>query len=290
MRDTLFLLRLEHGKLSKLLGLIEDQVALADMGKRMDEELLRLASEYFCDYPDRCHHPKEDLVYRLLKMRDPDSCAALRDLVADHRRLHELAKAFADAMRRPGGEPPAGEPPPREVIREFTGHYRQHIRLEEERFFRLAEQRLSRDDWDSLDFTMFEQDDPLFDHAEEKRFAALRERIEALAEQGKARQSVFGAADGLRGLSGIESFNESMKSAEQHFRLARFAEGGYGLASDRELLLYIPECSAERAAWCAYCYLQGLGWPWARRHSPADHPADDAARPPNRSETGGKAD
>jgi hypothetical protein len=37
MPNTLFLLRLEHGNLSKLLGLIEDQVAAADAGKPMDE-------------------------------------------------------------------------------------------------------------------------------------------------------------------------------------------------------------------------------------------------------------
>jgi hemerythrin-like domain-containing protein len=270
MPDTLLLLRLEHENQSRLLGLIEDQLAAADAGTPMDEELLSLACAYFSDYPDRCHHPKEDLVYKLLSKRDPDSCAGLRDLIAYHRRLHELTEAFAEAVRRVREEPHAAEPRPREVIREFTEHYRQHMRDEEERFFPLAEERLSKDDWDTLDFAMFDQDDPLFDHAAEERFSALRQRIETLAEQGKARRSVFDAANGLRGLSGIESFNESMKSAGQSLRLARFAECGYGLERDRELLLYVPECSAERAAWCAYCYLRGLGWPGIRQHSSAN--------------------
>jgi hemerythrin-like domain-containing protein len=267
MSNTLVLLRLEHGNLSKLLGLIEDQVTAADAGRLMDEELLRLAAEYFSDYPDRCHHPKEDLVYKLLSKRDPDSCAGLRDLIADHRRLHELTEAFAEAVRRVRAEPQSGEPKPQEVIREFTKHYRQHMRDEDERFFRLAEERLSEEDWYTLDFAIFEEDDPLFGLAAEQRFSALSERIEALAEKGKARQSVIDAANKLRGLSGIESFNESMKSAGESLRLARFAKGGYALERDRELLLYIPECSAERAAWCAYCYLRGRGWPWTRQRS-----------------------
>lgn len=256
---TLSLLRLEHGNQSRILGLIEDQVAAADAGTPMDEELLSLACEYFSDYPERCHHPKEDLVYKLLRKRDPDSCASLRDLIAEHRRLHELTEAFAEAVRRVREEPQAVEPSPREVIRKFTEACRQHMRDEEERFFPLAEERLSEDDWDTLDFAMFERDDPLFDHVAEERFSALRKRIETLAEEGKARRSVFDTADGLRALSGIESFNESMKSAGQPFRLTRFAKGGYGLERDRRLLLYVPECSAERAAWCAYCYLCGLG-------------------------------
>jgi hemerythrin-like domain-containing protein len=270
MPETLFLLRLEHGNVSKLIGLIEDQVAAAEAGTPMDEELLSLACDYFSDYPDRCHHPKEDLVYKLLSKRDPDSCAGLRDLIAEHRRLHELTEAFAEAVRRMREGRPAAAPSPPEVIRKFTEAYRRHMRDEEERFFRLAEERLSKDDWDTLDFAMFERDDPLFDHVAEERFSALRQRIEALAEQGQERRSVLDAANGLRGLSGIESFNESMKSAGEPFRLARFAEGGYGLERDRKLLLYVPECSAERAAWCAYCYLRGRGWPWIRQHSSAN--------------------
>ncbi|HVP33485.1 MAG TPA: hemerythrin domain-containing protein [Steroidobacteraceae bacterium] len=259
MSDTLFLLRLEHGNLSKLLGLIEDQVTAGDTGKAMDVELLSLACEYFSDYPDRCHHPKEDLVYRLLSKRAPDCSSGLRDLLADHRRLHELTEAFAAAVRQLREQPQATAPGPRQVIREFTEHYRQHMRSEEELFFRLAEKRLSRDDWASLDFALFNRDDPLFDHAAEVRFALLRQRIEDLGEQGRARRSLADATLALRRLSGIESFNEAMKSAGQPFRLARFAEDGYGLEREGELLFRVPACSPEQAAWCAYCYLRGLG-------------------------------
>jgi len=270
MSDTLFLLKLEHGNLSDLLGLIEDQVAAADAGMPMDEELLSLACEYFFDYPDRCHHPKEDLVYRRLSERDPDLRAGVRDLVTEHRRLHELTEAFAEAVHRLREEPQTAEPSAREVIREFTVRYRQHMRDEDERFFPLAWERLSKDDWDILDFAVFDRDDPLFDHAAEERFSVLRQRILTIAERGMARRLVIDAANGLRQLSGIESFNESMESAGEPFRLARFARGGYGLERNRKLLLYVPGCSSEQAAWCAYCYLRGLGWPWIQQHSSAD--------------------
>ena len=266
MSDTLFLLRLEHGNLSKLLGLIEEQVAAADAGAPMDTDFLSLAWEYFSDFPDLIHHPKEDLVYELLSRRDPGSCAGLRNLSAEHLRLRKLTEAFGEAVRRLRDESQE-EPRAREVIREFTQRYRQHMGMEDERFFPLAEERLSGDDWATLDFETFDRDDPLFDHAVEQRFSALRQRIETLAEEGKARGAVLDAGNRLRGLSGIESFNELTKAAGLPFRLARFAEGGYGLERDRELLLHIPECSAERAAWCAYCYLCGRGWPWTRQPS-----------------------
>jgi len=257
MADTLVLLRLEHSNLSRLLGLIEDQVSAGDAGRTMDEELLSLACEYFSDYPDLCHHPKEDLVYRLLSKRDPDSSVGLRDLLADHRRLHELTEAFTAAVRRMRAQPQGAklDPDLRKVMREFAEHYRQHMHSEEERFFRLAEDRLSESDWATLDFAMFDRDDPLFDHVAEERFTELQHRIEKVAEDGKARRTVFEAANGLRALSGVESFNASMRSAGRPLRLARFAEGGYALERNGQLLLYVPECSEERAAWCAYCYL-----------------------------------
>jgi hemerythrin-like domain-containing protein len=264
MPQVLLLLRLEHGNLSQLLRLIENQVAAADAGVPMDLELLSLACQYFSDYPDRCHHPKEDLVYKLLSKRSADASAGLGDLIGEHRRLHELTEAFAESVRLARAEPQAAAPRARQAALKFTTAYRQHMRDEEERFFRLAEERLSKDDWATLDFVMFDGDDPLFDHVAEQRFSALRQRIETLADHGKARRSVIEAANGLRGLRGIESFNETMQASGQPVRLGPFAQGGYGLECNGKLLLYVPECSAERAAWCAYCYLRGLGWPWTQ--------------------------
>jgi hemerythrin-like domain-containing protein len=256
--DTLFLLRLEHGNLAQLLGLIEDQVAAAEAGNPMDLELLRLASEYFSDYPDRYHHPKEDLVYQRLSERDPDARLGIRNLLEDHRRLHELTEQFAGAVQQLREGPQAAEAGAREVVREFAERYRQHMREEDERFFPLALKRLTKADWDDLDFTIFEQDDPLFDHVAEERFSDLRNRLEALVERSKSRQSALEAAHELRRLTGVESFNDGMEAAGQPFRLARFAEGGYGIERDSKLLLYIPACPEEQAAWCAYAYLRGL--------------------------------
>ncbi len=263
MPDTLLLLRLEHRNLSQLLGLLEDQVSAAAAGAPLDGDLLTLACEYFSDYPDQCHHPKEDLLYELLSRRDPGSCAGLKNIAVEHVRLHELTEKLGEAVRRLREAPQAGQREAREVIRDFTRRYRQHMREEEHRFFPLAEKHLSGEDWAALDFAVFDRDDPLLDNATEKRFSALRQRIDAATKHGKARGHVLDAGNRLRELSGLDSFNELMLSAGTPFRLGALAVGGYGLEHDRELLLYIPECAAERAAWCAYCYLCGRGWPWS---------------------------
>ena len=258
MPNTLLLLRLEHGNQGELLNLVERQLAAVQRGQALDYDLLNSVADYFSDYPDQCHHPKEDLVYEMLRRRDPASSAGLYDLLADHKRLHELTERFAIAVRQ-GYENPDTTPDPKviETLTEFTVHYRKHMRMEEDQFFTLAENRLSESDWEEIDFNLYDRNDPLFDHAAEERFTALKHRIDGLAEQAAMRQAAFDSATGLKGLSGIESFNASMKAAGQPFRLVRFAKGGYTLEGDSGLLLYIPECSAERAAWCAFFFCRG---------------------------------
>jgi len=257
MPDTLFLLRLEHGNQSKLLGFVEDQLAAADKGESLDGELLGLVAEYFCDFPDQCHHPKEDLVYRRLGERDPDSCKGIRDLVEDHRQLHRLTDDFATAVRRLDDDAEAATPAALESMRRFTRHLRQHMDDEESHFFRLAEDQLSPDDWASLDFALFDRDDPLFEHAAEQRFAALQRRVEALAGDSQLRRAQNAAFAALGTLASVDDFNELMRSTGREFRLARFAQGGYGLERAGELLLHIPESSPQTAAWCAYGYVSG---------------------------------
>jgi len=64
---AILLLRLEHNRFDDLLDLIEDQLDHADLP---DRELLRNIVDYFSGYPERCHHPVEDLVYRKLRARN----------------------------------------------------------------------------------------------------------------------------------------------------------------------------------------------------------------------------
>jgi hemerythrin-like domain-containing protein len=257
MPDTLFLLRLEHANQSSMLGLIDEQLTAADAGEPLDGELLGLVAEYFSDFPEQCHHPKEDLVYRRLAERDPASCDGIRDLVADHRQLQQLTKDFASAVHRLNDQPVAAQPAAQAAMQNFSRHLRQHLQDEEEHFFRLAEERLSPADWDSLDFTVFDRDDPLFEHAAEKRFQALRKRVDALASRSKTVHSLHAACSDLRQLASVEDFNGLMKSTGRQFRLARFAEGGYGLENAGELLFQLPECPPQTASWCAYAFVSG---------------------------------
>jgi hemerythrin-like domain-containing protein len=257
MSDTIFMLRLEHENLAQLLDLIEDQIQRIESGADADGSLLLLAVEYLKGFPEECHHPKEDLVFRMLQQRAPDRVAGLRDLDAEHEHLARLTERFAKDVR---GALDAPEGAPTEALREYIDAYRQHMAGEEQYFFPAALESLSRDDLADLDFQLFDRKDQLFDHAAEARFARLRREIQRRAGDGTiGSEDRIGAAPTdeialLRELDSVASFNLLMN--ELGLRLVRYRAGGYALEREGRWLLDIPDCDESRAAWCAYFYLK----------------------------------
>jgi hemerythrin-like domain-containing protein len=78
MTELLEILREEHRSIETLLGVLERELNIFDRAERPDYEVVQAVIEYFEDYPDCCHHPKEDVVFAKLKHRDPAASPAPR--------------------------------------------------------------------------------------------------------------------------------------------------------------------------------------------------------------------
>jgi hemerythrin-like domain-containing protein len=258
MSDAIFMLRLEHENIARVLDVLEDQLQRVESGAPINESLLLLAVEYLKDFPEECHHPKEDLVFRMLQRRDPPGAAALSDLGAEHAQLAQLTERFAKDVH---GVLDAPKDAPIESLRQYVRVYREHMASEEKHFFPAALESLTRDDLADLDFQLFDREDQLFDHSAEARFARLRREIQQRATDGSiasGRRSGRPSTDEialLRGLDSVEDFNRSMQ--DRGLRLVPYRAGGYALERDGRWLLDIPDCDESRAAWCAYYYAKG---------------------------------
>ncbi len=177
MADVLQQIRAEHRGMGKLLGVLERQIVLFRDGGAPDYDIIEGVADYFLDYPDRVHHPKEDLVASRLIERAADDAGALRKLEEQHERLALLTRRFADYVRRVLDE---AELPRDDFVRaanEFIAAQRHHMQMEEEHFLPVAEGMLSPGDRAELSDQLFRAEDPLMDPAREARFAALREAI-----------------------------------------------------------------------------------------------------------------
>ncbi len=174
MSDVLFLLRLEHQNMSRLLNALENQLDDLERGRTIDPAILTSILNYCLTYPDECHHPKEDLVLHWLCARAPDAALAVGDLRGEHRHLANLTRDFATAIRT---TPAATASALQRLGPSFLDAYRRHMSMEEMVFFPAALKALSPYDWEEIDFEVFDRTDPLFSEPAERQFQALRDAI-----------------------------------------------------------------------------------------------------------------
>lgn len=181
MPEVLRQLRKEHGDFAKLLTVLDRQLAIFAEGERPDYELVRKIIDYFLDYPDAIHHPKEDLIYRKIAVRDASLAEAVGDLEREHERLAGKSRELADILREILAEELIDRIQVRDMTEDFVGSYRNHMRCEEDEIFPAAEKCLSAEDWAEIDAHADDRTDPLFGTRVAEHYESLREDIDGLA-------------------------------------------------------------------------------------------------------------
>jgi len=167
----------EHQNIEKLLLVLEHELEVFDRSERADYEILQSIIQYFQDYPESCHHPKEEMIFGKLKARDPAAARAFGDVEAEHeveaKRLHSFARAVEAVL--------ADQEFLREsfhlAVRDFIAHQRQHLEKEERLLFPAAVKALQPEDWAEIDARLDDRKDPLFDTVVEARFHNLQDTI-----------------------------------------------------------------------------------------------------------------
>jgi hemerythrin-like domain-containing protein len=177
MRDIVQDLRAEHTSMDRLLRILEKQIEVFESGGQPDYEITQHIILFFLDFPDQCHHPREDLVAEKLLELWPKRAERLRDLAHQHEELGALTQRVADIIRRVLDE---AELPREQVIRaarEFVSSQRHHMEMEEVHFLPLADELLSEVHLNDMDAEIFRREDPLFGPKTEKHFEMLRDNI-----------------------------------------------------------------------------------------------------------------
>ena len=178
-------LREEHRNIERLLAVLEQELSVFDHRESPDYEILGAIVDYFEEFPRACHHPKEDMIYAMLKARDPAAAVRVGDLEADHRqgtrRLEQLAQAIATILTDHDMARQAFD----DVVHDFIDGERAHIEREERAFFPAALEGLRAQDWERIEARLDDKQDPLFSAASDRRFRALQERILCWEEGNK---------------------------------------------------------------------------------------------------------
>ncbi len=177
MKNIIREIRKEHANMARLLDLLDSQVQIFEGAGRPDYKVIQEIVHFFLDFPDLCHHPKEDILAQMLLSKAPSRAVQLRGLAQKHEELGSLTRKVAKAVDQVLGEAELPRARIVQIVREFINSQRHHMEMEEEYFLPLADELLSRSDLDVLESEIFQTEDPLFGPETAKRFENLRDAI-----------------------------------------------------------------------------------------------------------------
>ena len=196
MRQIIDILRDEHRNIEKLLLVLDRELSVFNRAERPDYHVVQSVIEYFQDYPDSCHHPKEDMIFAKLKARDPVTAASIGDLEAEHgkgsKRLARVARTVEGVL----ADREILRDTVDAIIRDFIDHDRRHMAMEERVLFPAAMRVLLPQDWAEIRAKLAARKDPL-DTALEAKYRALRHLIlqwEQEAESERTQRAAGSAA------------------------------------------------------------------------------------------------
>jgi len=169
-------LMIEHRLIEKMIRLVGAQSTNIHAGGQPDPTFLSGALDFIRTYADRCHHGKEDILFRDLgrKALSPADATMMNDLVREHVWARGQVKELADASAawRSG----SGEAVGRiiKALDELSGFYPEHIRKEDKEFFPAAMNYLSTNEKERMLAEMAEFDRKLI----HEHYRALVERFD----------------------------------------------------------------------------------------------------------------
>lgn len=170
-------LQRDHRNMGLVLDIIEEELRAYRQDQVPDFDLLRVIAEYVLNYPDRVHHPRENLVLERLAERDPAASEAVGNLVGEHARLAQLTLEFAKAVNAAANDVELSREWFDSLAAEYLSANRRHMEAEERHFFPRAISVLTREDWADLDQQIAEPNDPLFGERVTETYLFLHERI-----------------------------------------------------------------------------------------------------------------
>jgi len=178
----------EHRSLAVVIQAMKQIVGALPEGPRMaDLPTLAAMVGYLREFPQRLHHPKEELhLHPRLRERVPDSRATLAEIEAQHGREADLVAAVDAAMAamRSGDEGAASELA--RAVRSLCQAVRDHIAFEERVILPMAAQHLSEEDWKGVADAFAQNDDPHFGDMTTEAFRRLFAQLATAATAGAA--------------------------------------------------------------------------------------------------------
>jgi hemerythrin-like domain-containing protein len=239
----------EHRHIASVMQLFSEQLDAIEAGELVDTHVVYEIMDYMVTWPDRFHHPREDLIYGRVSELD----AAAADNVDSLQRDHDyMAKAGQEVLRNiqlwrdgelTGGLLVKGG-------RAYVQHMYEHMNSEEKVVFPQIEGVLSVGDWAELqqDDRLRPVADPVFGQRVQREFRNMARKLRSGIRRGVERGTL------VEWLS-VEALMESLEVVSMAYESARGSAGDHvklawdeGVDMFRESVVTAPlRCAANNA-------------------------------------------
>lgn len=177
MTDIMQVLADDHTNMAALMGLLEAEVDKMADGGHADVDLIAAIAEYMLEYPDRFHHPVEDMIVESMRAAGVVPPGVAQILETEHARISELARELHAAATSIAAEEPMRRDTFVECARAYIDALRRHMQAEDTEFFPRATEALSAADRAALAERLPDFEDPLFGGATRERYRRLGETL-----------------------------------------------------------------------------------------------------------------
>jgi hemerythrin-like domain-containing protein len=181
MNDPIAGWRAEHANFARLLELLDRQVERFHTGELPDYELMLDILTYLRHFPERTHHPREDVAFKRLVRHDRSVEPLVNRFAQEHRVIAQLGEQVQELVEAITGDEFVERAAVEAACATFLVYYRHHIAGEESLIIPLAGKHLTTEDWKAVGAAVATTPDPLFGAQVDERYRELRDRIEAEA-------------------------------------------------------------------------------------------------------------
>ena len=175
MADLIALWRAEHANFTRLLDVLDEQVAEFHEGEGPVFGLMLDIVSYLREFADGVHHPREDVAFARLVIRDPTLRLPINRLLQEHRAIAVAGDEFVTLLN----EVVVGNVAMRTAVEAaaalYSNYFRHHLAKEESDILPRAAILLEPDDWSQVGNAVPSVIDPLFGDTPDGSYRELRD-------------------------------------------------------------------------------------------------------------------
>ncbi len=169
--------RTEHASFANLLTLFEHKLAALQSGGQPDYEAMLDIVQYLRHFPDRYHHPREDVAFACLAQHDPALAPLLDRLKGEHHSIALSGEKLKALLSAAANDAFVGRETIESAALDYVAAYRNHIANEELIVLPRAGSLLTLEDWAAVARAVPQVRDPLFGDQADERYRELRRQI-----------------------------------------------------------------------------------------------------------------